>query len=165
MIPACGSSAFRTALMSDWAAAALPSSIFLPAATCPWRMQDRSVCITYNGEIYNFAELRRELEGKGYRFVSDTDTEVVLHLYEEEGPECVTRLNGMFAFAICDTRSGTPVRLRCPGSFWSKAVLLLVSRPTDGLRVGGQGAAGGPWNQRRTRSAITASVPDVFVGA
>ncbi len=86
----------------------------LPSSTFPQRPHahgeaDRSVCITYNGEIYNFAELRRELEGKGYRFVSDTDTEVVLHLYEEEGPECVTRLNGMFAFAICDTRSGTPV--------------------------------------------------------
>ncbi len=75
----------------------------------PMANADRSVCITYNGEIYNFAELRRELQGKGYRFASDTDTEVVLHLYEEEGPECVTRLNGMFAFAICDTRSGTPV--------------------------------------------------------
>ncbi len=80
-----------------------------PSGHMPMANADRSVCITYNGEIYNFAELRRELEGKGYRFVSDTDTEVVLHLYEEEGPECVTRLNGMFAFAICDTRSGTPV--------------------------------------------------------
>lgn len=75
----------------------------------PMANTNRSVFITYNGEIYNFAELRAELEGKGYRFFSDTDTEVVLHLYEEEGPECVTRLNGMFAFAICDIRSGTPV--------------------------------------------------------
>ncbi len=80
-----------------------------PSGHMPMANADRSVCITYNGEIYNFAELRRELEGKGYRFVSDTDTEVVLHLYEEEGTECVTRLNGMFAFAICDMRSGTPV--------------------------------------------------------
>lgn len=75
----------------------------------PMANENRSVVITYNGEIYNFAELRRELHGKGYRFFSNTDTEVVLHLYEEEGPECVKRLNGMFAFAICDTRSGTPV--------------------------------------------------------
>jgi asparagine synthase (glutamine-hydrolysing) len=74
----------------------------------PMSNPDRSVFITYNGEVYNFAELRRELEGKGYRFVSDTDTEVVLHLYEEEGPDCVKRLNGMFAFAICDLRSATP---------------------------------------------------------
>ena len=80
-----------------------------PSGHMPMANADRSVCITYNGEIYNFAELRRELEGKGYRFVSDTDTEVVLHLYEEEGTGCVTRLNGIFAFAICDMRSGTPV--------------------------------------------------------
>ena len=74
----------------------------------PMSNADRSVFITYNGEVYNFAELRHELQAKGYRFVSDTDTEVVLHLYEEEGPDCVQRLNGMFAFAICDLRSGSP---------------------------------------------------------
>ncbi len=74
----------------------------------PMANEDRSVFITYNGEVYNFAELRRQLQSGGHRFVSDTDTEVVLHLYEEEGPDCVTRLNGMFAFAICDMRSGTP---------------------------------------------------------
>jgi asparagine synthase (glutamine-hydrolysing) len=56
-----------------------------------------------------FAELRQQLRAKGHRFVSDTDTEVVLRLYEEEGPECVTRLNGMFALAICDLRTGTPI--------------------------------------------------------
>jgi asparagine synthase (glutamine-hydrolysing) len=74
----------------------------------PMTNANRSVFITYNGEVYNFADLRRELEGKGYRFSSDTDTEVVLHLYEEEGPDCVKRLDGMFAFAICDLRSGSP---------------------------------------------------------
>ena len=74
----------------------------------PMCNEDRTVWITYNGEIYNFAELRRELIGKGHRFASNTDTEVVIHLYEEEGPECVKRLNGMFAFAICDFRSATP---------------------------------------------------------
>jgi len=67
---------------------------------------DRTLWITYNGEIYNFKELRRGLESKGHRFISQTDTEVVLRLYEQEGPECVKRLNGMFAFAICDLRLG-----------------------------------------------------------
>lgn len=71
----------------------------------PMCNEDRSVWITYNGEIYNFAELRRELESKGHRFASHTDTEVILHLYEQEGAGCVKRLNGMFAFAICDLRS------------------------------------------------------------
>jgi len=74
----------------------------------PMCNEDRSLWITYNGEIYNFKELRHELQGKGHSFASHTDTEVVLHLYQEEGPECVKRLNGMFAFAICDLRSGRP---------------------------------------------------------
>ena len=74
----------------------------------PMSNEDGTVWITYNGEIYNFADLRGELENKGHRFVSNTDTEVVVHLYEELGQECVTRLNGMFAFAICDLRDGRP---------------------------------------------------------
>ncbi len=74
----------------------------------PMCNEDGTAWITYNGEIYNFKELRRELESRGHTFSSHTDTEVVLHLYEQEGPECVKRLNGMFAFAICDLRSGTP---------------------------------------------------------
>jgi asparagine synthase (glutamine-hydrolysing) len=79
-----------------------------PSGHMPMCNQDRTLGITYNGEVYNFKELRRGLETKGYRFASHTDTEVVLRLYEQEGPECVKRLNGMFAFAICDLRSGRP---------------------------------------------------------
>jgi asparagine synthase (glutamine-hydrolysing) len=74
----------------------------------PMCNEDRTVWLTYNGEIYNFAELRRELQSKGHRFFSNTDTEVVLHLYEQEGVDCVHKLKGMFAFAICDLRSGRP---------------------------------------------------------
>jgi len=75
----------------------------------PMSNEAGTIWITYNGEIYNFAELRHELASKGHRFLSNTDTEVVLHLYEQEGPDCVKKLNGMFAFGICDLRSGAPV--------------------------------------------------------
>src|SRR5215469_4779121 len=91
-----------------------------PHGHMPMGNDDRSVWITYNGEIYNFADLRRQLESKGYRFRSDTDTEVILHLYEEEGAECVTRLNGMFALVICDLRSGTPTMLLARDHFGIK---------------------------------------------
>jgi asparagine synthase (glutamine-hydrolysing) len=79
-----------------------------PLGHMPMSNEDRTLWITYNGEIYNFASLRAELESKGHRFISHTDTEVILHLYQQEGPNCVKRLNGIFAFAICDLRSGTP---------------------------------------------------------
>jgi len=79
-----------------------------PVGHMPMCNEDRTVWITYNGEIYNFADLRRELESKGHQFASHTDTEVIIHLYEQEGSDCVKRLNGMFAFAICDLRSASP---------------------------------------------------------
>ncbi|MGE0703955.1 MAG: asparagine synthase (glutamine-hydrolyzing) [Vicinamibacterales bacterium] len=73
----------------------------------PMANEDGSVRIAFNGEVYNFQSLREELEGKGHRFRSNTDTETVLHLYEEEGPDCVRRLRGMFAFAVWDGRRRT----------------------------------------------------------
>ena len=71
----------------------------------PLSNEDGTVWITYNGEVYNFPELRRELEAKGHRFRTRTDTEVIVHLYEEEGIGCVDRLRGMFAFGLWDARS------------------------------------------------------------
>ena len=71
----------------------------------PMCNEDGTVWLTFNGEIYNFQELRRELVRKGHRFHSQTDSEVVVHLYEEEGDRFVTHLRGMFALAIWDERS------------------------------------------------------------
>lgn len=65
---------------------------------------DKSCVIIYNGEIYNHADYRAELEAKGYKFATNCDTETILHLYEEYGAECVEKLRGMFAFAIYDKR-------------------------------------------------------------
>jgi len=66
--------------------------------------EDKSVCVVFNGEIYNFQELKSELEKKSHRFYSNTDTEVIVHSYEEYGEKCVEKFNGMFAFAIWDSK-------------------------------------------------------------
>ena len=68
----------------------------------PMFNEDGKVCLVFNGEIYNFQELRPELEGKGHVFRSHTDSEVIIHAYEQWGDSCVQRLRGMFAFAIYD---------------------------------------------------------------
>ena len=64
--------------------------------------EDRSIVLVLNGEIYNHAELRDQLRRRGHRFSTNGDTEVIAHLYEDEGPRCVERLHGMFAFALWD---------------------------------------------------------------
>ncbi|MCM8813193.1 MAG: asparagine synthase (glutamine-hydrolyzing) [Candidatus Omnitrophica bacterium] len=70
----------------------------------PMSNEDRSVWLTYNGEIYNFSELRQELQSRGHLFRSRTDTEVIVHAYEEWGERCPEKFNGMFAFALWDSR-------------------------------------------------------------
>jgi asparagine synthase (glutamine-hydrolysing) len=75
-----------------------------PAGHMPMSTPDARYTIVYNGEVYNCKALRSELEAKGYRFRSHSDTEVVLYAYQEFGPNCLARLNGMFAFAIWDAQ-------------------------------------------------------------
>lgn len=72
----------------------------------PMCNEDASVWLTYNGEIYNHEELRAELELRGHRYVSHTDSETIVHLYEEYGSACLSKLDGMFALAIWDERRG-----------------------------------------------------------
>lgn len=80
------------------------SIIDIEGGVQPMHSRDRKVILTYNGEVYNFQSLRRELEALGHSFLTHSDTEVVLHAYLEWGKDCVTRLRGMFAFAIWDIR-------------------------------------------------------------
>jgi asparagine synthase (glutamine-hydrolysing) len=73
----------------------------------PMVSDDGRYRIVFNGEIYNFQQLRAGLEQRGHRFRSDTDTETILRLYQESGPACLERLRGMFAFAIWDAAEET----------------------------------------------------------
>ncbi len=81
------------------------SIIDLERGCQPIHNEDGTLWIIYNGEAFNYIELRRQLEQQGHRFYTTSDTEVILHLYEQEGPRCVERLNGQFAFAIWDRQN------------------------------------------------------------
>lgn len=80
------------------------SIIDLEGGQQPMSSEDGTVVVVFNGEIYNFPELRQALEQKGYRFKTRSDTEVILYLYQEVGEECFRQLRGMFAIAIWDAR-------------------------------------------------------------
>jgi len=79
------------------------SIVDLQTGQQPVTNEDRSLWLVYNGEIYNHLELRAQLEARGHRFQSWSDTEVIVHLYEEYGQECVLHLRGMFSFALWDS--------------------------------------------------------------
>ena len=83
------------------------SIIDLAGGHQPIRNEDGTVWIVFNGEIYNFRELRADLEAAGHRFYTSTDTEAIVHAYEEWGSAAIGRLRGMFGLAIWDTRCGT----------------------------------------------------------
>lgn len=80
------------------------SIVDVAAGHQPMTNEDGSLRIIYNGEIYNHADYRAGLEARGHRYQTHCDTETILHLYEEDGPRCVEKLRGMFAFAIWDAR-------------------------------------------------------------
>jgi len=83
------------------------SIIDLTTGDQPIYNEDGSIVVVFNGEIYNFRELRTDLESRGHRFATSSDTEVIVHAYEEYGYDCVGRFNGMFAFAVYDSKENT----------------------------------------------------------
>lgn len=83
-----------------------------PRGAQPMCNEDGTVWITFNGEIYGHAALRNELQTLGHRFASESDTEVIIHAYEQWGVDCLKRLNGMFAFGLWDARRGKLILVR-----------------------------------------------------
>jgi asparagine synthase (glutamine-hydrolysing) len=88
------------------------SIIDLAGGHQPIGNEDGSIQVVLNGEIYNFRQLRRDLEARGHHFRTRTDTEILVHLYEDDGVDLVHRLRGMFAFALWDARVGRLVLVR-----------------------------------------------------
>ncbi len=80
------------------------SIIDLTTGRQPMHNEDQTLWIVFNGEIFNYVELRKDLEASGHRFITQSDTEVLLHLYEEKDSDCLSQLNGQFAFAIWDCK-------------------------------------------------------------
>ena len=86
----------------------------------PLANEDGTVWLVYNGEVYNYRELRAELETLGHRFATQTDSEVIVHAYEEWGDACAARFNGMWAFAVADLREGAGRLVLCRDHFGIK---------------------------------------------
>ncbi len=106
----------------------------------PMANDDGSIWITFNGEIFNYLELRRDLIARGHRFTTDSDTEVIIRAYEDMGPDCVTAFNGDFAFALWDKRKGPNDAGARPHG--RAAALLHPEERRAAVRIGGEGAAG-----------------------
>jgi asparagine synthase (glutamine-hydrolysing) len=104
------------------------SIIDLEGGQQPMANEDERVQVVYNGEIYNYRELREELAARGHEFRTDSDTEVVVHAYEEYGPECFARFNGMWGIAILDLRAEKAELILARDHFGIKPLYYATSR-------------------------------------
>ena len=120
----------------------------------PLDSEDGRVTAIVNGEIYNHRELRTRLEGQGHRWATNSDSEVIVHAYEEFGVDCVKHLNGIFAFVIWDEREQRLVAARDafgvkPLYWWSDGRRIAVASEIGALlRAGRRPATGGPGRAR-----------------
>jgi asparagine synthase (glutamine-hydrolysing) len=114
------------------------SIIDLESGAQPMKDVSGRYAITFNGEIYNYQELREELLKKGYRFNTHSDTEVIMSAYAEWGARCLDRFRGMFAFAIWDTKKRT---LFAGRDLFGEKPLYYAMAPTGARCLGNQGAS------------------------
>ena len=130
-----------------------------PAGHQPMSNEDGTVWITFNGEIYNHAALRPGLEAKGHRFRSRTDTEAIVHQYEDDGADCLARARRH----VRVRHLGRRARAAAAGarSAGQEAALLHGGRRAAAVRLGDQGAARPPRRRARHRSRGAEPVPDV----
>ena len=124
------------------------SIIDLSTGDQPLANEDETVWVVFNGEIYNFADVRAELEALGHRFRTRTDTEIIVHGYEQWGADCVERFRGMFAFALWDARQEATAA--GPRSVRRQAALLRAARQRHRLRLRDQVDPAGPRRSRAT---------------
>ncbi len=100
--------------------------------------EDKTLWIVFNGEIYNFPELRSQLQASGHLFSTHSDTEVIVHLYEEYGAECVHRLRGMFAFGF----DGELAAFSWCAIAWEEAAALRATQWNFAVRIGDESYSG-----------------------
>ena len=137
------------------------SIIDLVSGNQPMSTDDGLVHISYNGEVYNFRELRAELEAAGHEFHTTCDTEVVLHAYAEWGTDCFVRFNGMWGVAFLDLRAESPRVVLARDHFGIKPMYYAQSGDARALRVGDQGDSPGPDVRAARRRPADVRVPRV----
>ena len=138
-------------------------SIIDLSAAADQPLRKGSLVLVYNGELYNYKELRAELQAAGATFVTSSDTEVVLEAWRHWGPAALDRFRGMFAFALADTETGELVLARDPLGI--KPLFYHRARGRHGVRLGAEGDPGGDRYRASHRAGRARRVHALLLGA